>query len=38
MYFVTAAVFDSLTLNAPYPFCQAKCGLHFPRTHRDELP
>jgi hypothetical protein len=33
MYFVTAATFDSLTLNTPYPVCHAKSELHFARTH-----
>jgi hypothetical protein len=37
MYFVTAATFDSLTLNTPYPVCQANSELHFERTHLQEL-
>jgi len=37
MYFVTAATFDSLTLNTPYPVRHANSGSPFLRTHRDEF-
>jgi len=37
MYFDTAATFDSLTLNTPYPVCHAKSVFHFWRAHRDEF-
>src|SRR5215471_20364255 len=36
MYLITAPVFDSLTLKAPYPSCQANLRLCSP-IHRDEL-
>jgi hypothetical protein len=34
---VTAATFDSLTLNSPYPVCQANSEFDFARTHFDEF-
>ena len=37
MYRDTAGTFDSLTLNAPYPVCQAKSVFPFPRTQREEF-
>src|SRR6266568_3872271 len=37
MYFVTAATFDWLTLNTPYPVCHANFESHFSCTQRDEF-
>ena len=37
IYLVTAATYDSLTLNTPYPVCQEKSRLHSSRTHPDEF-
>jgi len=39
MYCFTLSMFDSLTLNAPYPDCHAnrECAPPRPCTHFDEL-
>jgi len=37
IYFVTAATFDSLTPNTPYPVCQASLESPFSCTQPDEL-
>ena len=37
MYRETAGTLDSLTLKAPYPFCQANCLFHLSWTQREEL-